>query len=377
MPTKSFLRTLGLLVVIVSLLPVTSLSAQDRGGSGGGTWMHDSHDDLYRTPLGAIPVQSTVLLRFRATTGTLNAATVRVWNERAQEQTLLPMQVVGATPEGYEFWEATLDVGKDPTIYWYRFILEISDGEVLYYEDDFRPAEVEGAYYPGEEGGVGMSYEASPDLSWQITVYDPDFYTPEWMRNAVIYQIFPDRFRNGDPSNDPADDSLTFYDGQRSIFHEIWNEPPVDPTKPGEYQNRWGVDFFGGDLAGITEKLDYLQDLGVTAIYLNPIFEARSNHRYDTADFKQIDPTLGTLEDFQALVAEANQRGIVLILDGVFNHMSSDSPAFDRYGRYDEQGACESLDSPHRLWFFFVPPQGQQPSVCVENPQGATYYTSW
>ncbi len=79
-----------------------------------------------------------------------------------------------------------------------------------------------------------------------------------------------------------------------------------------------------------------MQSLGVTAIYLNPIFEARSNHRYDTADFKVIDPMLGTLEDFQTLVAEAKKRGMVLILDGVFNHMSSDSPAFDRYGRYDE-----------------------------------------
>ena len=165
-------------------------------------------------------------------------------------------------------------------------------------------------------------------------------------------------------------------DSARSSTRRGTSRPSIR-RKPGEFQNRWGVDFFGGDLAGITEKLDYLQDLGVTAIYLNPIFEARSNHRYDTADFKQIDPTLGTLEDFQTLVAEANKRGIVLILDGVFNHMSSDSPAFDRYGRYDEPGACESLDFAYRLWFFFVPPQGQQPSVCVDNPQGATYYTSW
>ena len=145
------------------------------------------------------------------------------------------------------------------------------------------------------------------------------------MRNGVVYQIFPDRFRNGDTSNDPADDSQEFYDGQRSIFHETWNEPPVDPRQPGEYANRWNVDFFGGDLAGIIEKLDYLQSLGVTAIYLNPIFEARSNHRYDTADFMAIDPMLGDLDTFQTLVDEAKARGIVLILDGVFNHMSSDS----------------------------------------------------
>jgi glycosidase len=137
------------------------------------------------------------------------------------------------------------------------------------------------------------------------------------------------------------------------------------------------VDFFGGDLAGITEKLDYLKDLGVTAIYLNPIFEARSNHRYDTADYKLIDPILGNIDTFRRLVSEAQQRGIVLILDGVFNHMSSDGPFFDRYHRYEEVGACESLDSVYRNWFIFVPPKGEQPSPCVDNPQGATYYTSW
>ncbi len=372
----------GLVFLLAALLPISTLAAQARsetygGGSGGGMTSHDDQDSLFRTPLGAVPVDTTVTLRFASRANDDDAVTLRVWDERAQEQTLLPMQVVTTTPGGEDLWEASLNVGKDPTILWYRFIVQQANGQVVYYEDDTRPSSLNGAYDAGREGGSGTAYTTSPDLSWQITVYDPDFYTPEWMRNAVIYQIFPDRFRDGDPSNDPADDSLEFYDGLRSIFHETWNEPPVDPRQPGPDQNRWNVDFFGGDLAGITDKLDYLQALGVTAIYLNPIFEARSNHRYDTADFKQIDPMLSTLEDFQKLVAEADKRGIVLILDGVFNHMSSDSPAFDRYGRYDEVGACESLDSPYRLWFFFVPPKGQQPSVCVDNPQGATYYTSW
>src|SRR5690606_22458887 len=107
----------------------------------------------------------------------------------------------------------------------------------------------------------------------------------------------------GDTSNDPADDSDVFYGELPLLFHETWNEPPVDgrstqaPSGAGYYNS----DFYGGDLAGITEKLDYLQALGVTGIYLNPIFEARSNHRYDTADYKAIDPYLGTLEDFQTL----------------------------------------------------------------------------
>ena len=375
--TIHLVRFVGWALLIAALIPANGLLAQDdaQGGLNRAALLHDSRDDLYRTPTGPVPLESAVTLRFRTAARDVEAVTVRVWDDRAQTQTLLPMSVITTTPDGYDLWEATLSTGKTPTIYWYRFLLSRGE-QTVYYEDDIRPG-ADGVYFPANEGGPGVAYDESPDLSYQLTVYDPAFYTPEWMRNAVVYQIFPDRFRNGDPSNDPADDSLEFYDGLRSVFHETWNEPPVDPRQPGEYAGRWNVDFFGGDLAGIIEKLDYLQDLGVTAIYLNPIFDARSNHRYDTADFKALDPLLGDLETFQTLVAEAEARGMVLILDGVFNHLSSDSAFFDRYGRYGEVGACESLDSPYRNWFFFVPPKGEQPSPCVDNPQGATYYVSW
>lgn len=373
--TFRWLHLIGAVLLVAALIPGLRSPVQAGGGSGGGSLWHDSLSDLYRTPQGAVPVNSTVTLRFLTASNSTDSITVRLWDAFAEQETLLPMTVVNTTPDHRDVWEVSFPVGKQPTVLWYRFILQYR-GETVFYEDNTRPGE-DGAYFPANESGLGSGYSESPDLSWQITVYDPAYYTPEWMRNAVIYQIFPDRFRNGDPGNDPADDSLEFYDGLRSIFHETWNEPPVDPRQPGEYQGRCNVDFFGGDLAGITEKLDYLQGLGVTAIYLNPIFEARSNHRYDTADFKAIDPILGSLEDFQTLVAEADRRGMVLILDGVFNHMSSDSPVFDRYGRYDEVGACEAVDSPYRNWFFFVPPKGAQPAACVDNPQGATFYTSW
>ncbi len=366
------------ILLVLALLPLggyAPTAAQDGSGIDTAALLHDSRATLYRLPTGAVPVESAVTLRFRTASGDADGVTLRLWNDFAQEQTLVPLEVITTTPEGYDLWETTIDVGRDPTIYWYRFLVS-KGGETVYYEDDFRPG-ADQVYFPASEGGAGTVYDQSPDLSWQITVYDPGFYTPEWMRNAVIYQIFPDRFRNGDPTNDPADGEYEFYDGQLSIFHETWNEPPVDPRQPGEYAGRWNVDFFGGDLAGITEKLDYLQDLGVTAIYLNPIFEARSNHRYDTADYKAIDPILGDMQVFETLVTEAEARGIVLILDGVFNHLSSDSPFFDRYRRYEETGACESLDSPYRNWFFFVPPSAQQPAPCVDNPQGATYYISW
>ena len=364
-----------LVILITAALPVpvarVALADDDLG------LRHDSHDSLYRTPSGAVPLESTVTLRLRALTGAVDAVTLRLYDVGAGAEQMLPMTVANTTPDGYDFWEVNVDTGRNPTIYQYRFIVVTTSGEIYFYEDDYRTLDDDEVYHPSAEGGLGAISTQSRDLNWQLTTYDSSYYTPEWMRNAVVYQIMPDRFRNGDPGNDPADDSLEFYDGLRSIFHETWNESPVDPRAAGEYQDRWNVDFFGGDLAGITEKLDYLQDLGVTALYLNPIFESRSNHRYDTADYKAIDPILGTEEDFATLVAEAEKRGMVLILDGVFNHLSSDSPFFDRYGRYEEVGACESLDSVYRNWFYFTAPSGQQPSVCVDNPSGATFYESW
>ncbi len=347
-------------------------------GINPGALYHDSRSDLYRTPGGAAPFGTTVTLRLRAEAGNLDTATVRVWNTREEAQSLLPMQVVATTPDGYDLWETTLDVGSKGTVLWYRFIVTRGN-QTLYYEDDTRLA-AGSPYLAYREGGAGMVYAESPDLSYQITVYDPAYYTPEWMRNAVVYQIFPDRFRDGDPSNNPADGDEVFYDALPLIFHDIWNEPPVDgrtTLAPAGDQGYFNSDFYGGDLAGITEKLDYLQDLGVTAIYLNPIFLARSNHRYDTVDYLQIDPILGTLEDFQTLVSEADKRGVKLILDGVFNHLSSDSPYFDRFDRFEgDEGACESLESPYRAWFYFAPPRANQPAPCAGDPD-PLYYTSW
>jgi glycosidase len=135
----------------------------------------------------------------------------------------------------------------------------------------------------------------------------------------------------------------------------------------------------GGDLRGVIQKLPYLRDLGVTTIYFNPIFDAQSNHRYDTADYFKIDPALGTLSDFRQLVRTASRYNISVVLDGVFNHLSSDSFFFDRYRFYSANGACESAASPYRNWFFFRPPAGSEPASCVPSSAGGndTYYDGW
>ncbi|MCS7011535.1 MAG: alpha-amylase family glycosyl hydrolase, partial [Anaerolineales bacterium] len=340
---------------------------------------HNSRDTLYRNPGGAVPTGTPVTLRLRAANGDLQQAKVRVWNDRTNTQTIYNMTKVAGNvslpgdPGPYEFWEVTLPASSLPTVYWYRFIVQ--DGTATaYYEDD-------GAF----TGGWGQVYSSSPDRSYQLTVYDPAFTTPAWVKNAVIYQVFPDRFRDGDASNNPVAGDF-FYGAYDTIVRSNttqWNTPVCDPrNRPGAVSgclNKYSQNFYGGDLAGLISKLDYLQSLGVTAIYLNPIFESPSNHKYDTTNYGLIDDNFGTLADFQSLVAQANARGMKIILDGVFNHVSSDSPYMDRYGRYPELGACESPTSPYRSWFYFTdvaPGTG----VCVSStgiPNAATYDSWW
>jgi glycosidase len=338
--------------------------------------LHDTHNDLYRTPSGTVTTNSDVILRFRTAANDVESVAIRIYSTGTQAQEIVPMTRVTTTPDGYDFWEYRLGVGENTTVYWYRFILS-KGGASFYYEDDIRDSG--GTYRLANEGGVGKLFYISSDFSFQLVVYDPEFYTPQWMRNAIIYQIFPDRFRNGDPSNDPTTGSEIFYGNLPLYFHDTWNEPMIDGrvvSAPNGQGGWYNSDFYGGDLAGITEKLDYLQSLGVTAIYLNPIFAARSNHRYDTADYLMIDPMLGTIDDFRTLVTEAESRGMVLILDGVFNHMSSDSENFDRYHRFDTVGACESTDSAYRSWFYF----DDTPAVdgaCSGVDDTQVNYTSW
>ena len=174
-----------------------------------------------------------------------------------------------------------------------------------------------------------------------LTIYQEDYKTPEWFKGGVMYQIFPDRFCK----------SGTMPDINGRVQRQDWGGMPFyKPNKLGKVLNN---DFFGGNLKGLQSKLPYLKDLGVTVIYLNPIFEAASNHRYDTSNYMKIDPFLGTKKDFEELVAEAKKQGISLILDGVFNHTGDDSVYFNKYGRYDSIGAYQSKNSPYYSWYSF------------------------
>ncbi|MCP4150632.1 MAG: hypothetical protein GY757_22995 [bacterium] len=339
---------------------------------------HDTFDTTYRSPFGAVKTdQGTVTLRFRTCHYDVNSVRVRVWDDATNQERWYTMSFDynswdDPTHDDLDFWKLELPIPTYPTILYYFF--EVKDGtDTDYYIDD------DIKFYGG---GWGMAVDNWDDSqSFQLTVYDKNFIVPEWLKGAVIYQIFPDRFRNGNTSNDPVTGTDYIYGDNAHTL--AWEETLCDPRDivAPKCENEWGNVFYGGDLQGVIDKLDYLENLGVTAIYLNPIFKAPSNHLYDTQDYMEIDSYFGTLATFQTLATQAGTRGIKLILDGVFNHTSSDSKYFDsdkrwdsngdllpenNWGTNDGSGACESTSSPYRSWFTFTG-SGSDPDcqICI------------
>lgn len=204
------------------------------------------------------------------------------------------------------------------------------------------------ALYLGHlHGGTGKeTTDISKVEPFQLTCYDRQVPRPEWYRNAVFYQIFPDRFANGNPHGE--------IDGKKpnTFLYATTADRPMYIYDENHKIARW--DFYGGNLRGIIAKLPYLKRLGVTALYLNPIFEASSNHRYDTNDYLKIDPMLGTEEDFKMLVTMLHENDMHLILDGVFNHVGKNSRYFNAGHLYGEQtGAANDKNSSYYEWFNF------------------------
>lgn len=190
-------------------------------------------------------------------------------------------------------------------------------------------------------GQMELGYISEAINGFLLTVSSHDYTTPSWFKGGVMYQIFPDRFCK--------EGSMPDIKGR--IQRNDWGGlPSFRPNERGKVLNN---DFFGGNFKGIEKKLPYLSSLGVTTLYLNPIFEAASNHRYDTSDYMKVDPFLGTEQDFSELIKTAENQGIRLILDGVFNHTGDNSVYFNKYGEYPSIGAYQSKDSPYYSWYSF------------------------
>ena len=208
-------------------------------------------------------------------------------------------------------------------IYYYRFEMRNRDGVW---------------YYGRGENGESVCGENLPE--WQLTVYKSTYKTPDFAKGNIIYHIFVDRFNRADGVKTK----------RKYRLHESFSESPEVVSADGKY---YADDFFGGNFNGIREKLDYLEELGVGIIYLSPIFKAYSNHRYDTGDYMKVDELLGTEDDFKRLLDAAHEKGMKIILDGVFNHSGADSLYFNKFGTYDSLGAYQSKSSPYYDWYFF------------------------
>ncbi len=306
---------------------------------------HNSRNATFRFPIGAVEAGGRVRVALLVECGESAEsieADVRVWRDGVGES-LVPMTLFSdknsdeekATGEplpflGPQWFVATLDLPEEGGLLWYYFILRI-DRHIYFYGN------TSGL---GGEGGISDA----PPGSFQITVYDKGATTPSWMRRAVMYQIFPDRFYR---------EHLIEAEKRGAVIHASWQDPPCYYKDP-DTKEIIAYDFYGGNIAGIRAKLPYLKELGVSVLYFNPVFEAESNHRYDTGDYKAIDPLLGTTEEFRDFCREARAQGFRVILDGVFSHTGSNSRYFNKKGAYDSVGAWQSPNSPYTKWYDFI-----------------------
>ncbi|MBQ9414763.1 MAG: glycoside hydrolase family 13 protein [Clostridia bacterium] len=291
-------------------------------------YLFHSQRTEHRAPLGAVTPHTPVRFRVRVPREWGCSACRLLISVDHRPDTCDGMFWAGMDGDTHEWWDCHFTPSEEG-LYFYSFSLETNRG-TLTLTRLF-------------DGSAGIADPYTPLLFWQLTCYEAAFQTPDWLAGGVMYQIFPDRFaRSGEPKSNVPDDRR---------MHESWDEP-VDwrPGPQGIYHNN---DYFGGDLKGIEQRLDYLKNLGVTCLYLNPIFEAHSNHRYNTACYERIDPLLGSEDDLRSLVKAAGQLGIRVILDGVFSHTGSDSVYFNRERRYPSEGAYQSPGSPYYSWYHF------------------------
>lgn len=281
---------------------------------------YNSRDTFYKNPFGAVGCGEKISFKIKGRAG-LPAPYLCIQKEGGAEQHI-PMTSQVSDREHYYCAEFA---APQPGLYFYCF-----------------------KWGGGRHGiynfGQGIGRESDGGNMFMQTVYHRDFKTPDRFKGGVCYQIFPDRFFHSE--------KLPFAGIPGRVYRKDRENPPFFKWQKGE-KELINTDFYGGNLKGIREKLDYLENLGVGCIYLNPIFSAASNHRYDTADYMKIDRDLGSEEDFVSLCSACHARGIKVILDGVFSHTGSDSVYFNKYKNYGDGGAYNDVNSPYRRWFDF------------------------
>lgn len=292
---------------------------------------YNSQDVFFKNPFGAVACDKSINIKLSISKKIApERVLLRLWHDKGREE-IIQMKFQQDSDEN-SIYEVEFNTPQTPGLIWYYFIIDHKEG-TIYYGNNTK-----------KTGGIGTVNNCLPD-SYQLTVFKPDYSTPLWFSESIMYQIFTDRFFNGMEDGEP----LNPRDG--ILLRKDWNDIPEYIRNSSGGVSKY--DFFGGNLLGITEKLQYLKSLNVGVIYLNPIFESPSNHKYDTSDYKTIDRMFGDTEAFRNLCTEAEKLGIKIILDGVFSHTGSDSIYFNSSGNYPVIGAYQSVESPYYSWYRF------------------------
>ena len=339
---------------------------------------YNTKDTAYKSVYGAVATDEKVT--FTIDTG-MDATEVRMIVKGNEKKNLSLEKTTAA--DGVQKWSVETsfsNIGENS----YYFVVSNGSSVKIYGDDD--------GFY-----GTGMVTDLTNIKAYDLVVYQSGYETPDWMKNSVIYQIFPDRFFDGDATNDLA--QTTSRGATDYEYVSDWYAYPENPEQetlnadsyPAEAfsgDGNWSNEIYGGDLEGITEKVDYLKALGINVIYLNPVFSSISSHRYDTSDYKEIDPVLGDIGDFEELVEVAEENDMHIVLDGVFNHVSDDSIYFDRYYKFLEAGTDRIGAYPY--WAYVYDYENAHPTVTEAQAEEAakkyfkkTYgitdftYTTW
>lgn len=331
----------------------------------------DSRLPAFKKPYGAITENTPVDFHLHAAPG-VDSATLVIERRRLEgNQEVLEYQPLQRVPmqRDAQGFHARHRFGAK-AIYGYYFEVVIQ-GQAYVYQNN-----KDNIFWTREKGSMGPGLAAlKPDADKRIrryrqTVHAADFQVPGWARDVIYYYVFPERFRNGNPANDPKPGRDRYQDHGVEV-HAQWMDRPYKPGSGDGSDAVYNNDFFGGDLEGLIQKLDEIRALGANTLYLTPVFRAASNHKYDTADYKQVDPAFGSNADFKRLTEEAARRGMRVIPDTSLNHVGSDSPYFNRFGNFPAGGAFDggklNTASRYASWFKLDP----------SKPDPSDQYQGW
>ena len=311
--------------------------------------------EKYKKPFGAVKTCETVIFSIDVNNSLSPDEVYFIYRADESNESIYIYMDKTESYDDYSVFSCKINFNK-ANLYFYRF--EIKTGGIT--------------KFIGKNGNEAKIEDWLPE--WQLTVFDKNFDTPEWTHGATMYQIFPDRFAKSDKFNPQTAKN------ERKI-HKDWFELPEFIYDTIDYKAN---DYFGGNIQGVIEKLDYLVDLGIDIIYFNPVFESPEYHRYSTGNYLNIDPYFGTNEDFKLLCEECKKRNIKIIIDGVFSHTGADSLYFNKYNHYDSVGAANSCTSPYYNWYSFIEYPNKYhswwgfdnlPNVDENNPEYTNFIT--